>query len=149
VPGPRIGSLIWFRYLWAIDANAGQIFGKKLRRCVVIGKVQHVPDGPVKVMVAPITHLKPDDTFVAIEVSAEDAIALRLDNETSWIIVDDINYFTWVGPDIEQDQNTGAYEVGFLAPSLFQRVTEKFNELTQLRRTKFIARDDKPSTGKT
>jgi len=80
-------------------------------------------------MLAPITHRKPDDTFTAVEISAADALALRLDNQTSWIIVDDINYFTWMGPDVELDQSSGTYEVGFLAPDLFLRVTERFKEL--------------------
>jgi hypothetical protein len=71
---------------------------------------------------------------------------LGLDSQASWIIVDDINYFTWVGPDVEQD-SSGTYEVGFLSPALFQKVIEKYNELRRLRRAKFIPRDDKPATG--
>ena len=95
----------------------------------------------------PITHTKPDDTSSAIEISADDASALGLDSQTSWIIVDDINYFTWVGPDVEQNRTTGDYEVGFLAPDLLLRVTEKFKELRRLRRIRYIPRDDKPATG--
>ncbi len=104
-------------------------------------------DGSIQIAVMPITHLKPDDTSTAIEISAAEAVALSLDSETSWIIANDINYFTWVGPDVEQNLATGDYEVGFLAPDLLRRVAEKFKVLRQLRRIRYIPRDDKTANG--
>jgi hypothetical protein len=98
-------------------------------------------------MVAPITHVEPNDASSGGEISAADAAALGLDSRTSWIIVDEYNYFTWIGPDVEQDLSTGDYEVGFLAPVLFRQVTERFIELRRLRRAKFVPRDDKPADG--
>jgi hypothetical protein len=148
LPGPRIGSLIWFQYLWSRDADAGEKFGRKLRRCLVLNKVERSPGGPVTVIVAPITHRRPVDSFTSIEISATDAAALRLDSDVSWIIVDDINYFTWIGPDVELDPSSGTYEAGFIAPVLFQSVIEKFAELKRLGRAKLVARDDKPATGR-
>jgi hypothetical protein len=109
----------------------------------VLASDQKEPNGPVTVMVAPITHRKPDDKFSAVEISTEDAAALKLDDTTSWVIVDDVNYFTWVGPDVDTDHQTGNYEVGFLAPTLFSKITQKFQELNRLGRLRAVGRDDR------
>ncbi len=94
----------------------------------------------------PITHEEPNDLSTAVEISTEDAMLLGLDDRTSWIICDELNYFTWIGPDVEQNHSTGDYEVGFLAPALFRQAAERFGELRRQMRVRYIPRDDKPAT---
>jgi hypothetical protein len=92
-------------------------------------------------VVAPITHTEPEDLSVAVEISAADAAVLGLDTETSWVIVDDLNYFTWIGYDVLENPATGTYEYRYLAPDLFNQLTEKFKELRKLGRLKPTSRD--------
>jgi hypothetical protein len=142
IPTPNKGALIWFSYLWAKDYLAGQIHGRKTRRCIVLASSQSAPPyGPVRVVVCPITHTEPEDLSTAIEISLSDAVACGLDDCTSWVIVNDVNHFIWPGYDTEADWTTGVYEIGHLAPLLFDQITERFRELRKLGRLKAVSRD--------
>lgn len=50
--------------------------------------------------VAPITHSPPDDPRSALEIPPEVKKRLGLDAERSWIVLTEINRFSWPGPDL-------------------------------------------------
>jgi hypothetical protein len=52
------------------------------------------------VAVAPITHSPPDDPRSAVEIPPDVKKRLGLDDERSWIILTEINRFSWPGPDL-------------------------------------------------
>jgi hypothetical protein len=80
--------------------------------------------------VAPITHTPPDDPETAIEVPAKVKQHLGLDDERSWIVLDDFNEFLWPGYDLRPvPGKAGKYDYGFLPPALFRQIVGKIIEL--------------------
>jgi hypothetical protein len=77
------------------------------------------PEGKAPlVTVAPITHNPHRDPEAAVEIPPAVKRHLGLDDQPSWIVLDDFNVFTWPGFDLrpipgEKDR----YEYGFLPPS--------------------------------
>jgi hypothetical protein len=60
------------------------------------------------VVVAPITHTPPTDSKNAVEIPAATKERLGLDHARSWIVTNDLNIFTWPGPDVRPiDSNRG------------------------------------------
>jgi hypothetical protein len=59
---------------------------------------------PYQVAVVPITHLPHSDPHVAIEIPPAVKKDLGLDEERSWIVVDEFNTFTWPGYDLCQSR---------------------------------------------
>lgn len=74
----------------------------------------------------PITHVPHGDPNVAIEIPLAVKRHLGLDDERSWIVVDEFNTFTWPGYDLRPIKNKqGRIDYGFLPPKLFDRIIEK------------------------
>jgi len=98
IPEPKIGLVIRYSYLWESDHAQRREDGAKDRPAVVILVVE-TTDGRTSVVVVPITHTKPakDD---GIELPAATAKRLGLDSEPQWIIISELNYFSWPGHDI-------------------------------------------------
>ena len=71
---------------------------------------------------------------------------LGLDDQPSWIVLDDLNVFTWPGFDLrtvpgQQDR----YHYGFLPPKLFDSVIRQFTQLRRQDRWAQTLRDEKIS----
>lgn len=96
---PEPGLVIRYAYLWRSEAEEGRIESSKDRPCAVVVTTIH-GDGRTTVYVAPITHRPPSDSRHAIEIPLGTKKRLGLDDERSWIITNDLNAFTWPGPDI-------------------------------------------------
>jgi hypothetical protein len=106
------------------------------------------PGAGETVLVAPITHTDPGDPAISVEITAADAAGLGLDDRTSWIIIDidELNYFIWIGYDVEPDRVTGQYEICMLQSNLRREAQSKFAELRRLRKIKAVPRDEKTAT---
>jgi len=129
LPEPECGLVISYSYLWRNEHEAGKIEGLKNRPCGIILVVDN-SDGSKKVTVAPLTHSKPKNLNVAIEIPAKVKQHLWLDGERSWIILDDFNEFLWPGYDLRPiPGKTDKYDYGFLPPALFKQITHKIIEL--------------------
>lgn len=78
--------------------------GAKDRPCVVVLAAQRGDAGTTgsgtTVLVAPITHTPPRDAATAILLPPAVKRRLGLDDAQSWIVTDDVNAFTWPGPDL-------------------------------------------------
>lgn len=74
----------------------------------------------------PVTHARPRDPEVAIELPARVKTALGLDAEPSWIMLDEMNVFDWPGYDLRPiRRGTDRVDYGFLPPRYFARLMEK------------------------
>jgi PemK-like, MazF-like toxin of type II toxin-antitoxin system len=96
---PEPADVISYSYLWAREAAQGEESGRKDRPVVVV--VAAIAKGDrTQLLVAPVTHTRPQRTGDAIEIPLTVRKKLGLDREESWIVVTELNRFIWPGPDI-------------------------------------------------
>lgn len=98
-PIPQPGDVLSYSYLWSHEAETGHEEGLKDRPVAVVVTAR-ISDGRVRIHVVPITHNQPTKTQTAIELPKTVKRDLGLDDEPSWIILSEMNRFTWPGPDI-------------------------------------------------
>lgn len=81
----------------------------------------------LEVIVAPITTQPPDPGTHAVEVPARVRDHLGLDADRSWIVCDELNSFTWPGPDIRLVRREGESNpfYGKIPAKLFEQVRAK------------------------
>lgn len=102
LPNPEVGQVIRYRYLWTREDSAGREDGSKDRPCAIVIALppKRPEDESPTVAVVPITHTPPRGTSLAVEIPAAVKRRLGLDDERSWIILDEVNRFAWPGPDL-------------------------------------------------
>jgi hypothetical protein len=96
---PEVGQVIRYSYLWQQDALKGIDEGSKDRPCAVILVILASDKRPL-VRVLPITHSPPANKDGALELPFATKQRLGLDDERSWILLDEANDFLWPGPDL-------------------------------------------------
>ncbi|MGH8133396.1 MAG: type II toxin-antitoxin system PemK/MazF family toxin [Steroidobacteraceae bacterium] len=140
---PEAGLVISYSYLWSDEAEAGHVEGRKHRPCAIV-LVVHQPEGKAPVVtVAPITHSPHRNSDAAIEIPPAVKRHLGLDDEPSWIVLDDFNVFTWPGFDLRSvPGQKDRYHYGFLPPKLFRSIIAKFAELRRQGKALPTSRDD-------
>lgn len=142
-PEPEVGLVISYSYLWSDEAADGHVEGRKARPCAIVMAVRHKEGQPPLAAVVPITHSRHSDPETAIEIPPRVAEHLGLDGDTSWIVLDDVNVFSWPGYDLRQiPDQAGRYDYGLLPPKLFETIVRRFRELRLARRTTETSRDD-------
>jgi mRNA-degrading endonuclease toxin of MazEF toxin-antitoxin module len=126
-PTPLAGDVIRYAYLWKSEADAGREEGTKDRPTAVV-LTHKTENDTLKVTVAPITHTPPNDSANAIALAPLTRQRLGLDDAPQWIIVSEVNTFSWPGPDLRPKPGQGPESVllGRLSPrtavELMQRV---------------------------
>lgn len=142
IPQPVPGLVIRYAYLWADEHALGQEEGSKDRPAAVL--VAHeARDGQLTAAVLPVTHTPPSQPFEALEIPATIKRRLGLDDQRSWIVLTELNYFVWPGPDIRpvpaKSPSTVAY--GILPGNLMRNVRDQLlanqaaGRVRQIRRT--------------
>lgn len=121
---PEHGLVINYSYLWTSEGKAGSQEGRKDRPCAII-VARYNEDGKMRLRVVPITHSTPVNPEYAIEIPAVTKKRLGLDSDRSWIVLNEVNDFTWPGFDIRTIGNTGSPYYGPLPPSLFNEVIRR------------------------
>ncbi|HEV2270846.1 MAG TPA: hypothetical protein VGR92_15440 [Steroidobacteraceae bacterium] len=151
-PEPEVGLVISYSYLWKEEEEQGLVEGRKDRPCAIVLTVE-VPAAESnrrkQVAVAPITHSPPHDSSVVVEIPPRVKEHLGLDGERSWVILDEVNIFTWPGFDlrpIRRDETRIDY--GLLPPKFFDRLIEKFKELRSQGKVAGASRDEQISAAK-
>jgi hypothetical protein len=142
LPTPEPGLVIPYAYLWRHEHRKGQEEGRKVRPSVIILAVQGAKPGAPRITVAPITHTAPTTDAEAIELPPRVKQALGLDDQRSWIVLDEVNEFTWPGYDLRPvpgSQDCFAY--GFIPPKLYDAIIVRILELAAERRVTEIPRD--------
>ena len=149
LPKPEAGLVISYSYLWKEEKERGLVEGRKDRPCAIVLAVDH-PDpetgGHKQVAVAPITHSPPQDLNEALEIPLPVKQHLGLDSEKSWVILNDLNVFTWPGFDLRPlRRGTDRIDYGLLPPKLFDRIIQKFTELQEQGKVATTSRDEPTS----
>lgn len=100
-PVPEVGLVVSFAYLWSHEQQSGSTEGAKNRPCVIVTAVEE-DEGQAVVTVSPITHSQPEDASSGIEIPPRVKSHLGLHGERSWVILTEVNRFTWPGYDCGQ-----------------------------------------------
>lgn len=120
LPRPEPGLVIPYAFLWRREREEGHLEGRKVRLVVIVLSVSQSPDGPQRVTVAAVTHSPPADPAEAIEIPPRVKAALGLDLDRSWVVLTEVNQFTWPGFDLRPvPGRPDAFAYGFLPPRLF------------------------------
>jgi len=142
LPVPEPGLVISYAYLWRYEDRAGQQESRKDRPCVIVLAVETIA-GETQITVAPITHKKPANPDAGIEIPPQVKQHLRLDLETSWAIIDEVNQFIWPGYDLRPVPGTpDIFTYGYLPPRLFEKIKSALLVLAHKRRVKLVSRDE-------
>ena len=139
---PEIGLVIRHLYLWHDEARKGQEEGRKARPCVIV-HTRRNEYGKTQVFIAPITHTQPRDPGRAKEIPQETKKRLGLDHEKSWIILDELNFFTWMGPDLMPTPG-GDFTYGDLPTRFTKVIVEQMRGLHREKQVRITNRDEKP-----
>ena len=142
VPEPQPGLVISYAYLWRHERRAGREEGVKDRPCVVVLAAPSAADGATMVRVAAVTHSPPDNLATVFELPQAVKRHHGLDDDRSWIIIDEVNEFTWPGFDLRpvpRSRDTFAY--GFLPPRLFDALMAKLAEVWTAGQGRATSRD--------
>ena len=120
IPEPELGLVLSYAYLWHHEYRRGRAEGVKDRPCVVVLAKKRLDDGVRLVRVVPVTHRVPADGTVAVELPRAVKQHLGLDAAPSWVILDELNEFTWPGYDLRAiPGSVDGCAYGFLPPRLF------------------------------
>jgi hypothetical protein len=116
---------------------AGQDEGRKDRPCTVIIAAPDLAGG-TRVYLLPVTHTPPGDPGVAIEIPGRIKQHLGLDDERSWIVLDEVNDFLWPGYDLRPVPGVqpARMDYGVLPPRFFDAVRTAFLELARARQVR-------------
>ena len=148
-PDPEVGLVISYSYLWKEEEERGMVEGRKDRPCAIVLSIDDPdPDGGGRkqAAVAPLTHSPPHDQFVAVEIPLRVKEHLGLDSERSWVILEEVNVFTWPGFDLRPiSKGETRIDYGLLPPKFFERLIAKFTELRAQGRVAGASRDE-PTT---
>jgi hypothetical protein len=108
---------------------------RKDRPCVVVIAVRQESDSRFRVRVLPITHA-PQGTDRAIALPAKVKRHLGLDEDASWIVLDEANEFIWPGVDLRPISRAkpGVWSYGVLPQELFEEVRERLRAVRDQRR---------------
>jgi hypothetical protein len=136
---PQPGQVIGYRYLWWNEHRKGQQEGAKERPCAVVYAVKSVVD-KTRIYVLPITHTKPFETEDGMELLPQWQRHLGLDDQPSWIMTSELNYFEWPGVDI-RGSNTEDISYGFLPHRVTTRLRELIRERVRRNRVRALVRD--------
>ncbi|MEO0619825.1 MAG: growth inhibitor PemK [Pseudomonadota bacterium] len=140
LPDPAPGLVIRYAYLWEREARRGREEGSKDRPCSLLF---FLGDGD-QAYVAPITHTQPDDPEHAIEIPQPVNDMLGLDEARSWIVLTELNVFTWPGPDLRPIPGSDPvkFHDGFLPPTFFRSVRDKALALLRARKARGVSRSE-------
>ncbi len=137
---PEIGLVIRHMCLWRDEQRQGQEEGRKARPCLIVHKRQNEFD-ETEVFICPITHTPPSNPEQAKEIPLATKQRLKLDDEQSWIITNEVNRFTWKGPDVRKTQS-GQFAYGYLPHGLINAAIGQFRDNARKRQIDIVSRDD-------
>jgi len=144
LPEPEPGLVIRYAYLWRSESERGQDEGAKDRPCAIVLATKR-DGGKTTVIVAPITHSQPRDAEAAVEIPAATKARLRLDHQRSWVITNEVNVFTWPGPDlrpVERNDPARGFAYWHLPRGLTKAILESVRAQMRGGQAKPVSRDD-------
>jgi mRNA-degrading endonuclease toxin of MazEF toxin-antitoxin module len=126
---PQPTDVISYVYLWSQEAALGRDEGSKERPAVVVLAARKQPHG-TELVVVPVTTKPPRQDTLAVEIPQRVRVHLGLDDRRCWIIADEVNRFTWPGPDIRPVPGARAAGpfYGKIPARLFEQVRQALGE---------------------
>lgn len=126
IPIPKPAQIIRYAYLWADEHDAGREEGLKDRPVALVLTMQ-AGSNLLRVAVVPITHTPPTADTDAIEIPANIKHHLHLDDQRSWIVLNEMNVFVWPGPDLRPINTPGTDTplFGYLPAGFFRTVRDR------------------------
>ncbi|MCB1832781.1 MAG: type II toxin-antitoxin system PemK/MazF family toxin [Geminicoccaceae bacterium] len=140
LPVPHPGLVISYSYLWANKHRRGQEEGRKDRPCAIV-VARQTAGGETVTTVVPVTHTPPHDPASALELPASIKKHLGLDDERSWIILDEVNDFFWPGPDLRPVE-PGKIAYGVLPPGFFRKMRDLLLKIHAKRKLALVRRSE-------
>ena len=140
LPVPHPGLVISYSYLWADEHRRGQEEGRKDRPCAIV-VARQTAGGETVATVVPVTHTPPHDPASALELPASIKKHLGLDDERSWIILDEVNDFFWPGPDLRPVE-PGKIAYGVLPPGFFRKMRDLLRKIHAKRKLALVRRSE-------
>ncbi|MCB1970331.1 MAG: type II toxin-antitoxin system PemK/MazF family toxin [Geminicoccaceae bacterium] len=140
LPVPHPGLVISYSYLWADEHRRGQEEGRKDRPCAIV-VARQTAGGETVATVVPVTHTPPHDPASALELPASIKKHLGLDDERSWIILDEVNDFFWPGPDLRPVE-PGKIAYGVLPPGFFRKMRDLLLKIHAKRKLALVRRSE-------
>jgi hypothetical protein len=109
---------------------------------VIVLAMERRADGTILVRVAPITHSPPRVADAGMEIPPAVKRHLGLDDAQSWVILDEINEFTWPGFDLRPiPASRDRFAFGFLPPRLFDQLMARLARVWAAGAGKATSRD--------
>lgn len=143
LPVPKPGLVIRYSFLWSSEHATGATEAAKDRPCAIIVAARRSPDGEIQTIVAPITHLPPEDPRASIAIPAATCRSLGLDSGRHWLRLDELNRFAWPGFDLRSiPGQPGRYDYGMLPPGLFRRLRDGILARQRERAGRIVSRDE-------
>lgn len=102
VPEPDAGLVIRYSFLWSHEARQGAAEGSKDRPCAIILVAQEPGGGDRRVSVLPVTHSPPvaGNAATHLKLSSAECRAAGLDDGEHWVVLAELNRFSWPGYDL-------------------------------------------------
>ena len=111
-----------YNYLRKRQEKKGHEKGEKARPCVIILATE-TSTGETVVTVVPVTSSLPKTNRATVAIPPKVKQHFGLDMAPAWAIVDEVNRFTWPGPDLRQIHGQpGHFHYGFIPPRLFTKI---------------------------
>ena len=139
IPDPEVGLVVHFNYLWDREREAGREEARYARPCAIVISFRRVADGARVAMLAPITHAPPRPGDQVLELPQAVKRQLGLDEQRSWIVLDEVNETLWPGFDL-QTNSKGDYAYGFVPPRLYAEVKTRILDLYRIGELKRVTR---------
>ena len=140
LPKPEPGLVLSYGYLWKWQDERGDDTGEKDRPCVIVLSTQN-NDGDTVVLVVPVTSMRPRPDRRSVEIPAKVQAHLGLEGEQCWVITDEVNKFTWPGPDLSQiPGQPGKFHYGFIPPKLYVKIIDDCKNIAKARQLKSVTR---------
>ena len=142
IPDPCPGLVIRYGFLWSHEAGSGRIDATKDRPAVIVLAQEKRRDGAMIVTVAPITH-RPAQAQRAVEIPHKVKKHLGLDDDASFIVLDELNRFVWPGPDLRPlaRHKPGVFSYGILPHDIYLQVRKAAAELLRTRQAVRVDRE--------
>jgi len=125
IPEPIPGLVLHYSYLWHDQHRRGLEEGTKNRPCVIVLSMTE-ENGEIMMTVAPVTHTAPARPGEAVEIPAATKDRLGLDQDRSWVVVTEVNRFSWPGHDLRPvpGGSVGTYAYGMVPPGFFRQIKD-------------------------
>ena len=144
LPTPELGLVIRYAYLWRDEKRQGREEGGKDRPCVIVNIFEDRPNNLI-VLIAPFSRTPPKDLSFVVEVPLRVKRHLGLKDDPQWIVINEMNRFTWPGPDIRRIPRatpSRKFTYGLLPGALFRQVRDRVTDLARERRAHHVNRDE-------